>query len=86
MCFLQGSDDTHEKGDEKGGANEKSAQGPPKSNNPADFGNDKIVLVQFEDGDPENPLNWSKSKKWVIVSARTTFDSDASFARSSLGP
>ncbi|GAA5973421.1 hypothetical protein JCM8115_001738 [Rhodotorula mucilaginosa] len=59
-----GSDDTHEKGD----ANEKEgAQGPAKSNNPADFGNDKIVLVQFEDGDPENPLNWSKSKKWVIT-------------------
>jgi hypothetical protein len=37
--------------DEKGDANEKEgAQGPAKSNNPADFGNDKIVLVQFEDG------------------------------------
>ncbi|KWU45969.1 putative MFS transmembrane transport protein [Rhodotorula sp. JG-1b] len=59
----RGSDDTHEKGD----ANEKGAQGPARSNNPADFGNDKIVLVQFEDGDPENPLNWSKSKKWVIT-------------------
>jgi hypothetical protein len=83
VCFLQGSDDTHEKGD----ANEKEgAQGPAKSNNPADFGNDKIVLVQFEDGDPENPLNWSKSKKWVIVSARATFDSEASFTRATLAP
>jgi hypothetical protein len=38
-------------GERKGDANEKEgAQGPAKSNNPADFGNDKIVLVQFEDG------------------------------------
>lgn len=49
-------------------AEEKAGPGPAKSNNPAAFGDDKIVLVQFEDGDPENPLNWSKSKKWVTVS------------------
>ncbi|GAA5901788.1 hypothetical protein JCM8208_003588 [Rhodotorula glutinis] len=27
----------------------------------------KIVLVQFEKGDPENPLNWSKPRKWLIT-------------------
>ncbi|GAA6031621.1 hypothetical protein JCM8097_006553 [Rhodosporidiobolus ruineniae] len=27
----------------------------------------KIVLVKFEDGDPENPLNWSKGRKWLIT-------------------
>lgn len=31
------------------------------------YDKNKIVLVQFEDGDPENPLNWSRARKWVIV-------------------
>ncbi|GAA5969590.1 hypothetical protein JCM11641_008170 [Rhodosporidiobolus odoratus] len=27
----------------------------------------KIVLVKFEEGDPENPLNWPKPRKWLIT-------------------
>lgn len=26
------------------------------------------MIVHFEEGDPENPLNFSKPRKWVIVS------------------
>ncbi|GAA6006278.1 MFS transporter [Rhodotorula paludigena] len=31
------------------------------------FDKDKIVLVRFEEGDPENPLNWSRPRKWLIT-------------------
>jgi hypothetical protein len=46
----------------------EGAQGPAKSNNPADFGNDKIVLVQFEDGDPENPFQPTAAASPTAVS------------------
>ncbi|GAA5823046.1 hypothetical protein JCM11251_007464 [Rhodosporidiobolus azoricus] len=32
-----------------------------------DFDKNKIVLVRFEEGDPENPLNWPKARKWLIT-------------------
>ncbi|KAF7940821.1 uncharacterized protein EAE97_007007 [Botrytis byssoidea] len=28
-----------------------------------------VVLVDYEENDPENPLNWSSTRKWLIVSA-----------------
>lgn len=28
-----------------------------------------FVLVDYEENDPENPLNWSSMKKWLIVFA-----------------
>lgn len=28
----------------------------------------KIILLHFEEGDPENPLNWSLARKWFTVS------------------
>lgn len=30
-------------------------------------GDDKIILVQFDEGDPENPKNWSKTRKWTTT-------------------
>ncbi|CED82158.1 Synaptic vesicle transporter SVOP and related transporters (major facilitator superfamily) [Phaffia rhodozyma] len=27
----------------------------------------KIILVQFEENDPENPMNWSTGRKWTIT-------------------
>lgn len=29
---------------------------------------DRIILVQFDEGDKENPMNWSKPKKWLMTS------------------
>ncbi|GAA5857852.1 hypothetical protein JCM1840_000937 [Sporobolomyces johnsonii] len=34
---------------------------------PDDVDPNKIQLVRFEPGDPENPLNWPKSRKWLIT-------------------
>lgn len=31
--------------------------------------NSDIVLVDYEENDPENPLNWSPMHKWLIVFA-----------------
>ncbi|KAL7415406.1 MFS general substrate transporter [Mrakia frigida] len=31
----------------------------------------KIILLHFEEGDPEDPLNWSLSRKWFTVSMMT---------------
>ncbi|CDZ96695.1 Synaptic vesicle transporter SVOP and related transporters (major facilitator superfamily) [Phaffia rhodozyma] len=36
----------------------------------------KIIVVHFEDGDEENPMNWPKSKKWIttiLLCAMTLF-------------
>jgi hypothetical protein len=33
-----------------------------------DENKDKIILVTFEEGDPQDPMNWSKGRKWLIVS------------------
>lgn len=30
-------------------------------------GDSDVVLVDFEENDPENPLNWSSTHKWLIV-------------------
>ena len=27
----------------------------------------KIILLHFEDGDPEDPLNWSLARKWFTT-------------------
>ena len=29
--------------------------------------NPDVVLVDYEENDPENPLNWSPMHKWLIV-------------------
>jgi len=29
----------------------------------------EVVLVDYEENDPENPLNWSPMHKWLIVFA-----------------
>ena len=28
-----------------------------------------VVLVDYEENDPENPLNWSSMRKWLILLA-----------------
>lgn len=30
-------------------------------------GDPDVILVDFEENDPENPLNWSSTHKWLIV-------------------
>lgn len=47
---------------EKYGHEEKGRPDPAAANN-----DNKILLVQFEEGDPENPMNWSNGRKWLIV-------------------
>ena len=32
----------------------------------------KIILLHFEEGDPEDPLNWSLARKWFTVSPPTS--------------
>lgn len=34
----------------------------------------KLLILHFEKGDPEDPLNWSKPRKWLIVSHRCQVD------------
>lgn len=48
-----------------GSENKKTAE-QPLENDIAD-GDPDIVLVDFEENDPENPLNWSSMRKWLIV-------------------
>ncbi|BGP57183.1 hypothetical protein JCM8202_005379 [Rhodotorula sphaerocarpa] len=47
---------------EKYGHEEKGRPDPAAANN-----DNKILLVQFEEGDPENPMNWSNGRKWLIT-------------------
>lgn len=50
-----------------GSQNEKFVEQPlviPVGDSNLDF-----VLVNYEENDPENPLNWSSMKKWLIVFA-----------------
>ena len=50
-----------------GSQNEKFVEQPlviPVGDSNLDF-----VLVDYEENDPENPLNWSSMKKWLIVFA-----------------
>lgn len=30
--------------------------------------NKKVIVVRFEDNDPEDPENWSYLRKWITVS------------------
>jgi hypothetical protein len=36
---------------------------------PIGDGNPDVVLVDYEENDPENPLNWSPTRKWLMVLA-----------------
>lgn len=60
MLVLQDTLDSEKA--EKGQGSER-----PKAEGLDGYDKNKIVLVQFEEGDPENPLNWSRARKWVIV-------------------
>ncbi|EIM90087.1 MFS general substrate transporter [Stereum hirsutum FP-91666 SS1] len=31
------------------------------------YDDSKIILVTFEEGDPENPMNWGKGRKWMTT-------------------
>ncbi|EEP82155.1 predicted protein [Uncinocarpus reesii 1704] len=44
---------------------EKVAKQPLE--NTTEVGDSSVVLVDFEENDPENPLNWSPMHKWLIV-------------------
>ncbi|TEY42661.1 hypothetical protein BOTCAL_0387g00110 [Botryotinia calthae] len=50
-----------------GSENEKFAEQPLEV--PITDSNSDVVLVDYEENDPENPLNWSSTQKWLIVSA-----------------
>lgn len=50
-----------------GSENEKFAESPLEI--PIGDSNHDIVLVDYEENDPENPLNWSPMRKWLIVCA-----------------
>ncbi|KGO75729.1 Major facilitator superfamily domain, general substrate transporter [Penicillium italicum] len=45
--------------------NEKTAE--PSLENAIGDGDPDVVLVDFEENDPENPLNWPSMHKWLIV-------------------
>lgn len=44
------------------------------------------TVVHFLPGDPENPRNWSASRKWSIVAAITIVDLSVSWAASGFSP
>ncbi|KAL7415351.1 MFS general substrate transporter [Mrakia frigida] len=49
---------------------EKSARGHPEAEQhqvEALQHEGKIILVDWEENDPENPMNWSKGKKWLMT-------------------
>jgi hypothetical protein len=50
-----------------GSKNEKPAEQPLE--NPIGDSNPDVVLVDYEENDPDNPLNWSPMQKWLIVFA-----------------
>ena len=50
-----------------GSENEKSAEQPLEI--AIGDSNPDVVLVDYEENDPENPLNWSSMQKWLIVFA-----------------
>ncbi|GAA5844274.1 hypothetical protein JCM3766R1_002894 [Sporobolomyces carnicolor] len=61
----EGSDDeTTEKTKED---KQKLKEAEEKGTLPDDVDPRKIQLVHFEPGDPENPMNWPKAKKWMIT-------------------
>jgi hypothetical protein len=50
----------------------ESVNGKPTAQPSEIFANEsdrRIILVDFEENDPENPLNWSLVHKWLIVFA-----------------
>lgn len=47
--------------------NEKSAEQPLEI--PIRDGDSDVVLVDYEENDPANPLNWSPMRKWLILLA-----------------
>ncbi|GAA6012222.1 hypothetical protein JCM10207_002767 [Rhodosporidiobolus poonsookiae] len=50
-----------------GGKDGKDLEKGQKGDNMDDLDSSKIVLVKFEEGDPENPLNWPRPRKWLIT-------------------
>ena len=52
-----------------GSENEKFVQKPLGSSIAGDSNSPDVVLVDYEENDPENPLNWSPMHKWLIVIA-----------------
>ena len=36
---------------------------------PTEDSDPDVVLVDYEENDPENPLNWSSTRKWLIILA-----------------
>jgi hypothetical protein len=48
-----------------GSENERTAEQPLK--NVIGDGDSDVVLVDFAENDPANPLNWSSMHKWLIV-------------------
>ena len=50
-----------------GRENEKFDEQP--SGIPIEDGDPDVVLVDYEENDPENPLNWSSTRKWLTVLA-----------------
>lgn len=50
-----------------GSENEKFAEQPLE--NAIGDSHADVVLVDFEENDPKNPLNWSPMQKWLIVFA-----------------
>lgn len=50
-----------------GSENEKFAQQP--SGIPIEDSDPDVVLVGYEENDPENTLNWSSTRKWLILLA-----------------
>ena len=50
-----------------GSENEKFAEQP--LGNATGESEADVVLVDFDENDPENPLNWSRTRKWLIVFA-----------------
>lgn len=47
--------------------NEKLTQQP--SGIPIEDSDPDLVLVDYEENDPENPLNWSSTRKWLTLLA-----------------
>jgi hypothetical protein len=48
-----------------GSENEKTTEQPLE--NAIGDGDLDVVIVDFKENDPENPLNWSSMHKWLIV-------------------
>ncbi|KUJ15313.1 MFS general substrate transporter [Mollisia scopiformis] len=74
-----------------GSENEKFAQQPLESSigdsNPDVVPVDSdVVLVDYEENDPENPLNWSPTRKWLMVFAISWMGFVSVFATMTITP